>query len=155
MKRRLGRLIVFAGVVGLLMVLNAGVASADHGDGNPNSPFAPAEVIAQGGTLGNCPTCGPAAATTPGSIPVGSAIGPFPPDPAATHQGAINMSGQVMGRALHSPLPAGHQFSTFCRQAIIRRKVVLIIPLHIEVRPEAAFVDVHAKFLSELFSSRQ
>ena len=46
MKRRLRRLIVFAGVLGLVMVVNVGIASADHGVDNPNSPFADADAAA-------------------------------------------------------------------------------------------------------------
>ena len=70
MKRRLRRLTVFAGVLGLVMAVNVGVASADHGL-NPNSPFG----------------------TTPGEAvspsPVGShLIGPGPDGPGAP--GAIN-----------------------------------------------------------------
>ena len=44
MKRRLRRLIVFAGVLGLVMAVNVGVASADHGVDNPNSPFVDADA---------------------------------------------------------------------------------------------------------------
>jgi len=42
MKRRLRRLIVFAGVLGLVMAVNVGVASAHHGANAP--PFADADA---------------------------------------------------------------------------------------------------------------
>ena len=65
MKRRLRRLIVFAGVVGLVMVVNMGVASATHGE-NENSPFVAAEE--------NDVSPPADAMLTPGAIPVGSHI---------------------------------------------------------------------------------
>ena len=81
MRRLMRRLIVIGSVTGLLMALNVGVALADHGD-NPNSPFAAAEAIADG----TGPTSGVAAATTPGSIPVGTALG-FDPRLSQEEQG--------------------------------------------------------------------
>ena len=87
MRRLMRRLIVIGSVTGLLMALNVGVALADHGD-NPNSPFAAAEAIADG----TGPTSGVAAATTPGSIPVGTALG-FDPDGPNDHPGLQNSQG--------------------------------------------------------------
>ena len=62
MKRRLRRLIVFAGVLGVLMVLNVGAALAVH-DG-PSPAFDDARDV-----TGSPPE---KAAETPGAIPVGS-----------------------------------------------------------------------------------
>ncbi len=62
MKRRLRRLIVFAGVLGLVMAVNVGVASADHGATAP--AFEEAED--------NDGTPPEDALLTPGAIPVGS-----------------------------------------------------------------------------------
>ena len=80
MKRRLGRLLVFAGVVGLLLVLNVGVASATHGENA--EPFEVADTLV-----------GPAAtATTPVNAPVGSHIlGADTPG----HPGADNGFGRI------------------------------------------------------------
>ncbi|MCL1600969.1 MAG: hypothetical protein M3112_05475 [Actinomycetia bacterium] len=57
MKRRLRVLIVFAATIAMVMALNVGAASADHGD-NPNSPF------------------GATAAEAPSPSPVGKHIAP-------------------------------------------------------------------------------
>ena len=95
MKRRLRRLLVFAGVLGLLMVLNVGAAWATHGD-NPNSPFAEAEGIADG----TGPTSAIAAATTPGSIPVGTALG-FSPAGPNDHPGLVHSNG--FQNLVHNP----------------------------------------------------
>ena len=90
MRRLLRRLIFIAGVTGLVMALNVGVAWAHHGD-NPNSPFAEAEAIADG----TGPTSGVAAATTPGAIPVGTALGfdPRLPQEEQGHPGLRNSKG--------------------------------------------------------------
>ena len=86
MKRLLRRLIVFVSALGLVMALNVGAAFADHGD-NPNSPFAEAQAIADAG--GPPPV---AAATTPGAIPVGTALG-FDPAGPNDHPGLMNSNG--------------------------------------------------------------
>ncbi len=81
MRRLLRRLIVFVGVLGVVMVLNVGVAFAHDNNAFP-------------------------ATNGPGDVkaPVGSAIGPFPPNPAATHPGAIHMSDNVGEFAIaHNP----------------------------------------------------
>ena len=88
MKRRLRILVVLVSTVAMVLMLNVGVALADHGD-NPNSPFVAAEDN-DGATQTSPRTdevlSGPRAdaALTPGAIPVGSALGfPFP----GTHPG--------------------------------------------------------------------
>ncbi len=83
MRRLMRRLIVIGSVTGLLMALNVGVALADHGD-NPNSPFAEAEELA-GSPFEK-------ASITPGSIPVGTALG-FDPDGPNDHPGLQNSQG--------------------------------------------------------------
>ena len=107
MKRRLRRLLVFAGVLGVLMVLNVGAASASHGD-NPNSPFAEAEGISNGAPG---PISGEAAETTPGSIPVGTALG-FVPGLAPElqdHPGLQNSQGFVPNLARNPNCPLHYQ----------------------------------------------
>ena len=99
MKKRMRRLVVFAGVLGLVMAVNVGVASADHGN-NPNSPFAEAEAIADG----TGPTSAVAAATTPGAIPVGTALG-FSPAGPNDHPGLVHSNGfQNLSRNPNCPL---------------------------------------------------
>ena len=101
MKKLLRRLIVIAGVTGMVMALNMGVAWAHHGDANPNSPFAEAEAIADAGVDdGLPPPHVDAALTTPGSAPVGTALGC--PNPG-THPGCVNMSPQVVIAITHNP----------------------------------------------------
>ncbi len=99
MRRLMRRLIVIGSVTGLLMALNVGVALADHGD-NPNSPFAEAEAIADG----SGPASAAAAATTPGSIPVGTALG-FSPAGPNDHPGLVHSNGfQNLKRNPNCPL---------------------------------------------------
>ncbi len=77
MKKRLRRLIVFAGALGVVMALNVGVALADHGANAPPFEAADAFVVPDDGTPRD------AAALTPGDAPVGTAL-----DPATgTHPG--------------------------------------------------------------------
>jgi 2-keto-3-deoxy-galactonokinase len=106
MKRRLTRLIVFAGVVGLVMVVNVGMASADHGANA--APFAEADAIADG----TGPTSGVAAATTPGSIPVGTALGFVPglPPEEQDHPGLQHSQGFVPNLSRNPNCPLHYQF---------------------------------------------
>jgi len=107
MKKLLGGSVVFAGVLGLVMALSVGVASADHGDANENSPFAEAEAIAD---FANCTTTdvasceedpnpgGPppwaeAGSTTPGAIPVGTALGFTGVVTPDSHPGLVHSNG--------------------------------------------------------------
>ena len=100
MRKLMRRLIVIGSVTGLLMALNVGVALADHGD-NPNSPFAAAEAIADG----TGPTSGVAAATTPGAIPVGTALGFTGSVGPDDHPGLQNSKGfQNLSRNPNCPL---------------------------------------------------
>jgi hypothetical protein len=104
MKRRLRRLIVFGGVVGLVMVFNVGVASADH----PGPPFVDANEISNDMPG---PTSGDAAAETPGNIPVGTALG-FQPgvDPEfQDHKGLQNSQGFVPNLARNPNCPLHYQ----------------------------------------------
>ena len=92
MKRRLRRLIVFAGVLGVLMVLNVGAALAVH-DG-PSPAFDEARAV-----TGSPPEH---AAETPGAIPVGShlledADGNLPPGAPGSENGFVPRS--VLGGA--------------------------------------------------------
>jgi hypothetical protein len=104
MKRRLGRLIVFAGVVGLFMVLNAGVASADH----PGPPFEDANTISIDAPG---PISAEAAGTTPGNIPVGTALGFQPGVPPAeqNHPGLQHSQGFVPNLARNPNCPLHYQ----------------------------------------------
>ena len=104
MKRRLRRLIVFGGVVGLVMVFNVGVASADH----PGPPFVDANTIADG----SGPTSGVAAATTPGNIPVGTALGFVPglPPEDQDHPGLQHSQGFVPNLSRNPNCPLHYQF---------------------------------------------
>jgi hypothetical protein len=104
MKRRL---IFFGGVLGLLMVLNVGAALAHHGDNA--EPFAEAESIADG----TGPTSGVAAATTPGSIPVGTALGFVPglPPEDQEHPGLVHGGVNGFQNLSHNPnCPLHYQF---------------------------------------------
>ena len=104
MKRRLRRLIVFAGVVGLLMVVNMGAASADH----PGPPFEDANTISN--DLPG-PISAEAALTTPGSIPVGTALG-FQPGVLPEdqdHPGLQNSQGFVPNLARNPNCPLHYQ----------------------------------------------
>ncbi len=73
MKKRLRRLIVFAGVLGLVMAVNVGVASADHGGGTEWTCNAGATVDGEScGGPGNQDLIG--AATDNAFAPVGNNI---------------------------------------------------------------------------------
>ncbi len=100
MKRRLRRLIVFAGVLGLLMVLNVGAALAFHGDNA--EPFAEAEGISIGAPG---PESGAAAGTTPGNIPVGTALGFVPglPPEDQEHPGLVHGGVNGFQNLSHNP----------------------------------------------------
>ena len=92
---------MFAGVLGLLMVLNVGAAFASHGDNAP--PFAEAEFIADGGDVpGPPPANVEAALTTPGSIPVGTALG-FSPTGPNDHPALIHMSVRTLAALANNP----------------------------------------------------
>ena len=96
MRKLMRRLIVIGSVTGLLMALNVGVALADHGN-NPNSPFAEAEALA-----GSPPE---KAATTPGAIPVGTALGFTGSVGPDDHPGLQNSKGfQNLSRNPNCPL---------------------------------------------------
>ena len=121
MKRRL---LVFAGVLGVLMVLNVGVASADHGETAP--AFAEAEdndfdtqTSRRTGVELNGPPAD--ASLTPGAIPVGSALlppemGAEPPPgnpgslngflPRSIAGGALEDSGAIVAIAKNPNCPA-------------------------------------------------
>ncbi len=105
MRKLMRRLIVIGSVTGLLMALNVGVALAHHGD-NPNSPFAEAEAIANGGDEpGPPPPHVEAALTTPGSIPVGTALGFTGSVGPDDHPGLQNSNGfQNLSRNPNCPL---------------------------------------------------
>ncbi len=90
MKKQLRRLIVFASALGLMMALNVGAAFADH----PGEPFVDANAFGGHHHL--------AAAQTPGSAPVGTALG-FVPGGPQTHPGLINMSDSAVAGIAHNP----------------------------------------------------
>lgn len=106
MRKRLRRLIIFAGVMGLVMAVNVGVASATHGENA--APFAEADGIADG----TPPLSGAAAATTPGSIPVGTALGFVPglPPEDQAHPGLQHSQGFVPNLSHNPNCPLHYQF---------------------------------------------
>ena len=102
MRRLLRRLIVFASVLGMVMVLNVGVAFATHGDGGA-APFVAADdFVVTCNKLSDCPGTSnrDAAALTPGDAPVGSRI--IPPT-APGHPAFENQSPQVVTAITHNP----------------------------------------------------
>jgi hypothetical protein len=117
MKRRLRRLIVFAGVLGVLMVLNVGAALAVHDGPAPafddaeDNNFATQTSRRTGVELNGPPAD---ASLTPGAIPVGSAL--LPPaegeDPPPGNPGSLNgfdprpLSGAVVAIAKNPNCPA-------------------------------------------------
>jgi hypothetical protein len=95
MRRLLRRMAVLGSVVGVVMALNVGVALAHDAP-----PFAEAELIADG----SGPKSAQAAATTPGAIPVGTALG-FSPGGPNTHPGLVHSNGfENLSRNPNCPL---------------------------------------------------
>ena len=105
MKRRLRRLLVFAGVLGVLMLLNVGAALAVHD--KPTPAFDDARAVTGHHHL--------QAAETPGAIPVGShLLGDVPGAPGSENGfvprsvdgGAAEDSGAIVAIANNPNCPA-------------------------------------------------